>query len=144
MRQTVVIIGIGELGGVFAKGFLRLGHPVCPVTRDMDISNASNKLPEPLCVLVAVTEKDLPDVLTKVPVQWQDRLGLLQNELLPDRSREGLSGSSLIKLFSLIRASYERPAGNLDKSHLNSRFTPIRKFFRVDKALHRQVLPCGL
>ncbi|UCD90560.1 MAG: hypothetical protein JSW04_03755, partial [Desulfobacterales bacterium] len=78
MNQTVVIIGIGELGGVFAKGFLRSGYPVYPVTRDMDISEAANRFPEPLCVLVAVTEKDLPDVLGKVPVQWQNRLGLLQ------------------------------------------------------------------
>jgi prephenate dehydrogenase len=30
MNQTVVIIGIGEMGGVFAKGFLRSGYPVYP------------------------------------------------------------------------------------------------------------------
>lgn len=83
MDQPVVIIGIGELGGVFAKGFLRLGYPVCPVTRDMSILDAANNYPEPLCVLIAVTEKDLSNVLAKVPVQWQNRLGLLQNELLP-------------------------------------------------------------
>ena len=83
MNQTVVIAGIGELGGVFAKGFLRLGYSVCPVTRETSMSNAARNCPEPLCVLVAVTEKDLSNVLATVPVQWQDRLGLLQNELLP-------------------------------------------------------------
>ena len=83
MSQTVVIVGIGELGGIFAKGFLRSGYPVYPVTREMNLLNAASHYPEPLCVLVAVAEKDLPNVLAKVPAQWQSRLGLLQNELLP-------------------------------------------------------------
>lgn len=30
MNKAVVIIGIGELGRVFARGFLRLGYPVYP------------------------------------------------------------------------------------------------------------------
>jgi len=34
MKPIVAIaIAIGELGGVFARGFPRLGYPVCPVTR---------------------------------------------------------------------------------------------------------------
>ncbi len=32
MQQPVVIIGIGELGGVFAGAFLKNGHPVYPIT----------------------------------------------------------------------------------------------------------------
>ncbi len=28
MKKTVVVVGLGELGSVFARGFLRLGHPV--------------------------------------------------------------------------------------------------------------------
>lgn len=43
MNQPIVIVGIGELGGVFAKAFLRNGMPVYPVTRRMNISNTPDK-----------------------------------------------------------------------------------------------------
>jgi len=47
MQQPVVIIGIGELGGVFAKTFLKKGHPVYPITREMDIAGmAELKIPQ--------------------------------------------------------------------------------------------------
>ena len=83
MNQPIVIIGIGELAGVFARGFLRNGYPVFPITRDMDISQAFQTVPEPALVLVAVAEKDFSDVLAKIPPQWHKCIGLLQNELLP-------------------------------------------------------------
>ncbi len=83
MNQAIVIIGIGEIGGVFARGLLRLGHPVYPVTRDMDLQRAAQEIPEPRLVLVAVGEADLPPLLAQLPTAWRDRLGLLQNELLP-------------------------------------------------------------
>jgi hypothetical protein len=83
MKEPVIIIGMGEMGGVFARGFLRSGHPVFPVTRDMDISSEASRLPEPALVLVSVAENDLRDVLAKIPSFWTDRLVLLQNELLP-------------------------------------------------------------
>jgi len=83
MNQAVIIIGVGELGSVFARGFLRLGYPVYPVTRKISIHDAINHYPDPKLVLVAVAEKDLSNILTTIPVQWRNRLGLLQNELLP-------------------------------------------------------------
>ena len=83
MRKPVVIIGIGEMAGVFARGFLRIGHPVYPVTREMDIQAEANNLPDPECVLIAVAEKDLHPTLANIPSQWHDKLILLQNELLP-------------------------------------------------------------
>lgn len=83
MNQPVVIIGIGELAGVFARGFLRNGYPVFPITRDMDISTAFQKVPNPALVLVAVAEKDFTGVLAKIPSQWHRHIGFLQNELLP-------------------------------------------------------------
>jgi hypothetical protein len=83
MNQPIVIIGIGELAGVFARGFLRNGYPVFPITRDIDISKAYQTVPEPALVLVAVAEKDFSDVLAKIPSKWREHLGLLQNELLP-------------------------------------------------------------
>ena len=83
MNQPIVIIGIGELGGVFARGFLRNGYPVYPITRDMDIAVALQKVPDPALVLVAVAEKDFADVLARIPSRWREFIGLLQNELLP-------------------------------------------------------------
>ncbi len=83
MKEPVVVIGIGELGAVFARGLLRLGHPVHPITRDMDMAAEAVALPSPLMVLLAVAEKDLHATLSAIPKPWQDRLALLQNELLP-------------------------------------------------------------
>jgi len=82
--QPVAIIGIGQLGGVFARAFLHAGHPVYPVTRGMDINAALNDVPGPLLTLLSVTEKDLPGVLTQLSPQHYHTVGLLQNELLPD------------------------------------------------------------
>lgn len=83
MKDPVVILGMGEMGGVFARGFLRVGHPVYPVTRAMDIAQAAINIPEPALVLVAVAEQDLHPVLEKIPAPWAGRIVLLQNELLP-------------------------------------------------------------
>ena len=50
MKNKVVLIGVGEVGGVFARGFLKLGHSVYPVTRDVDLSTiAINALCNRLC-----------------------------------------------------------------------------------------------
>lgn len=83
MKSPVVVIGIGEMGGVFARGFLRIGHPVYPVTRHTDIRGAAQQLPAPELVLVAVAENTLHEVLETVPAAWHGRIALLQNELLP-------------------------------------------------------------
>ena len=58
MQDTIVIIGMGELGGVFARGFLRCGHPVYPITRQMDMQQESLTIPEPALVLVCVQESE--------------------------------------------------------------------------------------
>jgi hypothetical protein len=83
VKQPVVLIGVGEMGGVFARGLLRLGHPVYPVNRDTNMAELARALPAPLMVLVAVGEADLQPALAGIPVAWRDRLALLQNELLP-------------------------------------------------------------
>ena len=83
MQPPVVLIGVGEMGGVFAHGLLKASHPVYPVTRDMDMAEAAKAAPEPALVLATVGEADLHPVLGQVPRAWQDRLGLIQNELLP-------------------------------------------------------------
>lgn len=83
MHNPVVIIGIGEMAGVFARGFLRCGRPLFPITRNMDIAAEALAIPSPELVLVAVGENDLDATLAQIPQQWRDRLALLQNELLP-------------------------------------------------------------
>ena len=83
MNKPIVVIGIGEMAGVFARGFLRIGHPVYPVTRQMDLQAEANAIPDPEFVLVAVGEKDLQATLQQIPSQWHDKIALLQNELLP-------------------------------------------------------------
>jgi len=67
MKAPVVIIGVGEMGGVFARGFLRNGHPVCPGTRDMDMQQEADSIPLPQLTLPAVAEKDLHDTLDRMP-----------------------------------------------------------------------------
>jgi len=84
MKQPAVVIGLGEMGGVFARGLLRLGHPVYPVLRGQDLRSCAAQYPEPLLTLVAVGEADLRAVLDALPNAWAGGLVLLQNELLPD------------------------------------------------------------
>ena len=83
MNKPIVIIGIGELGGVFARAFLRNGYPVYPITRNMDISDQADSIPQPELVLVAVAEKDFKAVMATIPAAWRNCTALLQNELLP-------------------------------------------------------------
>ena len=83
MRNPVVIVGIGEMAGVFARGFLCCGYPVYPITRKMEMATEARHIPEPALVLLAVGENDLDQTLAQIPDAWRNRLALLQNELLP-------------------------------------------------------------
>ncbi len=83
MKQPIVVIGQGEMGSVFARGLLKLGHPLYPVSRGTSLKTTAQQVPNPLLVLVAVAENDLHPVLKEIPDAWQQRLVLLQNELLP-------------------------------------------------------------
>lgn len=83
MHAPIVIIGLGQLGRMFASGFLRTGHPVFPINRGDDMKALAATLPHPALALVAVAEADLHAVLTALPAPWRECVGLLQNELLP-------------------------------------------------------------
>jgi hypothetical protein len=83
MNKSVVIVGLGEMGSVFARGFLRTGYTVHPVIRGVEMQTVADEVPDPELVLIAVAEPDLHAQLAKVPAIWRDRLVLLQNELLP-------------------------------------------------------------
>ena len=106
MKKSVVLIGVGEMGGVFARGFLKLGFPVCPVTRQMDLNTVVHEVPDPAAVVVAVAEKDLTAVLKTIPRSWCDRLVLLQNELLPrDWQAQNVQDPTVISVW------FEKKAG---------------------------------
>jgi hypothetical protein len=101
MNKPVVLVGIGEMGGVFARGLLRTGHPVYPITREMPPGRwARGEGPDPQAMMVAVGEQDLQAVLQQVPSAWRDRLVLLQNELLPrDWQQHGLTDPTVISVW---------------------------------------------
>ena len=81
--SEVVIVGLGQLGRVFAGGLLRAGHAVIPVNHGDDMETVAAAHPAPDLVLIAVGEADLHAVLDALPAGWRSRIGLIQNELLP-------------------------------------------------------------
>ena len=83
MSKQIVVWGMGEMGSVFARGFLKLGHTVIPVVRSSDPASITTEYPDPELVLVAVGEATLQEVLATVPAAWHGKVALLQNELLP-------------------------------------------------------------
>ncbi|NNF65398.1 MAG: hypothetical protein HKN07_14220 [Acidimicrobiia bacterium] len=95
--HTAVVVGMGEMGSVFARGFLKSGHQVFPVLRSTDLGDAAASIPDPIVAVVAVGEADLDDSLDSTPQPWRDDLVLLQNELLPrDWQRHGLENPTVI------------------------------------------------
>jgi hypothetical protein len=100
MLDPIIIIGIGEIGAVLARGLLRLGHPVYPVNRDMPLATAHTHNPEPQAVILAVGEADLQTCLRDMPAPWRNRLVLLQNELLPrDWEPHGLTHPTIMSVW---------------------------------------------
>lgn len=100
MKDPVVIIGMGEMGGVFSRGLLKLGHPVFPVTRETNQESLARALSDPVLVLVTVAENDLHPVLERLPTAWRDRVGLVQNELLPrDWKAHGITQPTVITVW---------------------------------------------
>jgi len=100
MNDPIVVIGTGEMSGVFTRGFLKQGYPVFPVNRHTDMEKMAKALTAPALVLVAVGEADLHPVLEKIPEAWRDCLALLQNELLPrDWQAHGLQAPTVISVW---------------------------------------------
>jgi hypothetical protein len=83
MRPQVAVIGVGQIGGCLAEGFARAGHAVFPVRRGDDAAAVARLVPDPALALVAVAEDDLDGALLRLPAPWRDRVGLVQNELVP-------------------------------------------------------------
>lgn len=100
MKPAIVVVGMGEIGSVFARGWLRCGHPVYPVTRSMQMQDVAAVLPNPALVLIAVGEADLHNILAAIPMYWRDRIALLQNELLPrDWQQHGLHDPTVVSVW---------------------------------------------
>lgn len=98
--KDVVVIGLGQLGRVFAGGMLRTGCLVVPVNRGDRMEAIAAEFPEPELVLVAVAETDLHAVLKDMPFNWKRRAGLIQNELLPrDWDAHGLVDPTVISVW---------------------------------------------
>lgn len=81
--SEAIIIGLGQLGRIFAGGLLRIGCTVIPVNRCDDMAARAQRHTTPELVLVAVAENDLHTVLADLPENWKSRVALIQNELLP-------------------------------------------------------------
>ena len=151
MKAPVILIGIGEMGSVFARGLLRSGHPVYPVTRNDDLTEVAKQLPSPELVVVAVAENDLHAVLEEIPPAWQQRLCLLQNELLPDDwQRYGLVKPTVISVWFekkkgqdvkvLIPSPVLGPAAELLKTSLGKLDIPVRILANDSELLFELVL----
>jgi len=98
--QETIIIGLGQLGRVFAGGLLRVGSTVVPVNRGDDMNTVAAAYPDPQLVLVAVGETDLHAVLAALPPSWKSRVGLIQNELLPrDWLAHGIENPTVISVW---------------------------------------------
>lgn len=84
--QKIAVIGMGQMGGVFARGFLKLGYPVYPAGKGFRPPIPMDRLNreiQPGFILVATGEEALPGVLKSLPEECRNRTGILQNELLP-------------------------------------------------------------
>lgn len=149
MKDPVVVVGIGEMGGVFARGLLKSGHPVYPVPRDISLQQAAAAYPQPEMVLVAVAEAQLADILGEMPEAWRDRLCLLQNELLP-ADWSGLDPVTVISVWFekkkgmdakvIIPSPVYGPHGGLIEQALAAVDIPVKCLDSADQLLFELVL----
>ena len=137
IEQQVIVIGHGEIGGVFSRAILRAGHPVIPVTRDISMWATCEHHPHPRLVLIAVGEKDLQPLLADIPDNWRTNLLLVQNELLPnDWLKHDLNPT-------VISVWFEKKKGQDFKVILPSPiYGPDSKF--ISAALSTLGIPCNL
>ena len=87
LEAPVVIIGMGEMGKIFAQGLLSLGVPVVPAIRGTDLvilgEHLYNRNLFPRMVLAALPEERLDRARYYAPHYWMNRMAFVQNELLP-------------------------------------------------------------
>lgn len=154
MNAPVVVVGMGELGGVFARGLLKLGHPVFPVVRGMDLGRVAEQVPDPALVLVTVGENELGAALAQLPAAYRDRVGLVQNELLPRHWKEaGLTEPTVMVVWFEKKPSFEvrvlipspvyGPRAELMEAAVRTLGIPVERLGDAD-ALERQLVAKNL
>jgi len=148
--NEVVVIGLGQLGRVFAGGLLRASRMVVPVNRGDDMAVLAKAHPMPELVLVAVAENDLHGVLAALPAIWKPRAALIQNELLPrDWQAHGYVDPTVISVWfekkkgidakPLIASPVAGPGAALLCRALNSIDLPCREVAQGDELLFELV-----
>lgn len=85
---SVVVVGKGQLGQTFSLGFLKNHMTVIPLLRSDSPHDLFSRVPNPEFVLLTTGEADLGPAIKSLPPSWRDRLGLVQNELLPHHWQE--------------------------------------------------------
>ncbi|MCI4411009.1 MAG: hypothetical protein JHC38_04990 [Thiotrichales bacterium] len=110
-----LVIGLGELGSVFATGLLKLGHTVVPILRNQNLTEMAQDITTPASVWVCVAEKDIHNLLAEIPEAWRSQLILIQNELLPhDWQQHHIPNPTVISVW------FEKKAGKLPQVVLPS------------------------
>jgi hypothetical protein len=90
-ESLALVVGMGELGRVFALGMLQLGVTVVPILRTTPNRVLTTHQDAASICLVCVGEAELPAVLDSTARTYADRLVLVQNDLHPsDWERRGL------------------------------------------------------
>jgi hypothetical protein len=98
--HPAVVVGLGQLGSIFAHGLLRAGTSVRPVNRGDSIESVARTVPDPSLVVVTVGEAELDGVLSTMPDSWRGSVVLVQNELLPvDWEKHGLDPTVAVVWF---------------------------------------------
>lgn len=82
-KNPCVIIGIGQIGQVFAVGLLRQGYPLFPINRGENPAEFADITTEPELILIAVGQENLATVLAALPDIWRHHIALVQNDLSP-------------------------------------------------------------
>jgi len=136
MKKPVAIVGIGQMGGIFAKGFLKAGYPVYPFVSGTNNESSVRSMPECDFVLLAVPENKLHAVIQSIPNHWKNKLGLLQNELLPkDWQAEN------IKIITAMAVWFEKKKGQeVNVFKPTPVFGPHANIVR--EGLHEMDIPC--
>jgi len=149
-NTTVVMIGLGQLGRIFAGGLLRKGCMVVPVNRNDDMAQLALAIPDPALVMVAVGENDLQGVLAALPEQWKTKVGLIQNELLPsDWTRHQINHPTVISVWfekkkgvdakPLLPSPVFGPAADLIAAALQAIDIPVRALSSEQDLLYELV-----
>ncbi len=81
MIKHFTVIGVGQIGGVFAQGALRLGARVQAFTRQRPLTSQDQLEPDEL-IVVSTPEGEHERVFAAIPESLYSHVCLVQNELL--------------------------------------------------------------